>query len=166
MIPDLYGLGSCEAASSSLSRGEGTTADPSVAVSSAGGALSTGVGTGTNLRYHDAIRMSPGRAEAQTREEHRAETPETRKRRRRRHGWKTPQYSLLKFFFLSLRFLSFSSSQDSLANGALVIARFLLVTGPGIRPVRVGRKSHNGWATLPSCVAYRSHSLAAAWWRT
>ncbi len=32
------------------------------------------------------------------------------------------------------------SSVDSLANGALVIARFLLVTG--IRPV--GRKSHNG----------------------
>jgi hypothetical protein len=126
MIPELYGLGPCEAASSS----EGTTADPSVAVSSAGGpgALSTGVGTGTKLRYHDEIRMSPGRAEARTREEHRAETPE-------KHGWKTPQYSLLKFFFLnafSLRSLSVNSSQDSLAHGTLVIARFLLVTGPVI----------------------------------
>ena len=42
----------------------------------------------------------------------------------------------------SLRFLSFISSQDSIANGALVIARLQPATG--IRPVTVGRKAHNG----------------------
>ncbi len=57
-----------------------------------------------------------------------------------KHEWKTPQYSLLKFFCRSLRFLSFISSQDSIANGALDIARLQLVIG--IRPV--GRKAHNG----------------------
>ncbi len=40
----------------------------------------------------------------------------------------------------SLRFLSFIRSQDSIANGTLVIARLQLATG--IRPV--GRKAHNG----------------------
>ena len=69
--------------------------------------------------------------ELETREERRAETQE-------KHEWKTPQYSLLKFFSRSLRVLSFISSQDSIANGALVIARLQLVTG--IRPVgRPGR---------------------------
>ncbi len=74
------------------------------------------------------------RAEAQTRGERRAETQE-------RHEWKTPQYSLLKFFCCSLWFLSFICSQDSIAtsDGALVIARLQLATG--IRPV--GRKAHN-----------------------
>ncbi len=74
------------------------------------------------------------RAEARTREERRAET-------REKHEWKMPQYSLLNFFSCSLRFLSFirSGSQDSIANGALVIARLQLATG--IRPV--GRKAHN-----------------------
>jgi hypothetical protein len=51
-----------------------------------------------------------------------------------------PQYSLLNFFSCSLRLLSFIRSQDSIANGALVIARLQLTTG--IRPV--GRKAHNG----------------------
>ncbi len=44
-----------------------------------------------------------------------------------------PQYSLLKIFCRSLRTLSFIRSQDSITNGALVIARFQLATG--IRPV-------------------------------
>jgi hypothetical protein len=68
-----------------------------------------------------------------TREERRAETQE-------KHEWKMPQYSLLNFFSCSLLLLSFIRSQDSIANGALVIARLQLTTG--IRPV--GRKAHNG----------------------
>jgi hypothetical protein len=51
-----------------------------------------------------------------------------------------PQCSLLKVFSRSLRTLSFISSKDSIANGALVIARLQLVSG--IRPI--GRKAHNG----------------------
>ena len=86
------------------------------------------------------------RAEAQTREERQAETLAPEK-----HEWpgKTPQYLLLKFFSRPLRFLSFMSSQDPIANGALarVIARFLLVTiGPASGPSAgrpVGRKAHN-----------------------
>jgi hypothetical protein len=62
----------------------------------------TGVGTGTNLRYHD----ERCRAEEQTREERRAETQE-------KHGWKTPQYSLLRFFCNYLRFLSFIHLQTN-----------------------------------------------------
>jgi hypothetical protein len=57
-----------------------------------------------------------------------------------------PQYSLLNFFFCSLRFLSFIRSQDSIANGALVIARLQLANG--IRPV--GRTAHNGQADSES----------------
>ena len=59
--------------------------------------------------------------------------------------WKTPQYSLLKFFCRSLRFLSFNSSQDSIANGALVRSlgrRLQLRLATGIRP-SIGRKAHN-----------------------
>jgi hypothetical protein len=48
---------------------------------------------------------------------------------------------LRDFFSCSLRFLSFIRSQDSIANGALVIARLQLATG--IRSV-AGRKAHNG----------------------
>ncbi len=62
------------------------------------------------------------------RSERRAETQE-------KHEWKMPRYSLpvLNFFSCSLRFLSFIRSQDSIANGALVIARLQLATR--IRPV-------------------------------
>ena len=57
-----------------------------VVVSSAGGALvSTGVGTGTNLRYHD----ERCQAEARTDEERRAGTQGKRER-------ETSHYSLLK----------------------------------------------------------------------
>jgi hypothetical protein len=41
---------------------------------------------------------------------------------------------------LRFKFLSFIRSQDSIANGALVLARLQLAIG--IRPV--GRKAHNG----------------------
>jgi hypothetical protein len=70
------------------------------------------------------------------------------------------QYSLLKFFFLSLRFLSFNSSQDSVANGALVIARFLLMTG--IRPV--SRKSHNAPSSSASSSMYQRELLLLLCW--
>jgi hypothetical protein len=60
----------------------------------------------------------------------------------RRAGCRSPvdiHCRRLNFFSCSLRFLSFIRSQDSIANGALVIARLQLATG--IRPV--GRKAHN-----------------------
>jgi hypothetical protein len=90
--------------------------------------------TSSRAAHDDSERC---RAEARTREDRRAETQE-------KHEWKMPQYSLLNFFSCSLRFLSFT--QDSIANGALVIARLQLATG--IRPV--GRKAHNAAAAAGS----------------
>ncbi len=47
---------------------------------------------------------------------------------------------IAELLLCSLRFLSFIRSQDSIANGALVIARLQLATGIRL----VGRKAHNG----------------------
>jgi hypothetical protein len=71
-------------------------------------------------------------AEARAQGRHRTETPG-------KQEWRRPRYSLVKIFSLLLRTLSFIRSQDSIANGALVIVRLQRATGP--RPV--GRKAHN-----------------------
>ncbi len=55
-------------------------------------------------------------------------------------GWRTHQDSLLKIFPRFLRTLYFICSHDSIANGALVIARLQLATGS--RPV--DRNAHYG----------------------
>ncbi len=106
----------------------------------------------TNLHYHD----ERCRAEARTREERWAETVTQEK-----HEWKMPQYSLLNFFSCSLRFLSFIRSQDSIANGALVIARLQLATGR-IRPVGRKPEAHNVLA--PSQSDEEPESLACGQW--